>query len=140
MPGNDDVYPNESSAAHFRGLSLAILTLGFRFASPQALCYRLLRRLGCSIQLRVGKMQTTKPIKPNSSADRKLLIDGLTLVALGLSVLFLNSWDTLFVRTAIGLFWGTFFLISNWSGLVQLLHGFRQTNDTRRRSTHRSPT
>jgi len=85
-------------------------------------------------------MKQPKPNRPGLPADRRILIDALTLIALGFSILFLNSWDTLFVRTAIGLFWGTFFLISNWSGLVQLLHRFRHTNDTRRRSSHRSPT
>ncbi len=76
--------------------------------------------------------------QPNSSADRRALVAGLTLVALGLSVLILNSWDTIFVRTAIGLFWGTFFLISNWSGLVSALRGLRQKNDIQRRSSYRS--
>jgi hypothetical protein len=87
-----------------------------------------------------------KPIQANDSlnspspADRRILINGLTLVALGLSVLFLNSWNTLFVRTAIGLFWGTFFLILNWSDLVQIVRGFRQKNDIQRRSSFRSST
>jgi hypothetical protein len=73
-----------------------------------------------------------------STTDRNLLVNGLTLVALGLSVLFLNSWDTLFVRTAIGLFWGTFFLILNWSSLAQTLRGHRQKNDRQRRSSYRT--
>jgi hypothetical protein len=79
---------------------------------------------------------------PNSgaTADRRILINGLTLVALGLSVLFLNSWNTLFVRTAIGLFWGTFFLILNWSDLVQFVRGLRQKSDIQRRSSYRSST
>jgi len=85
-------------------------------------------------------MQTTTRIHPGSPADRRILIDGLTLVALGLSVLFLNSWDNLFVRTAIGLFWGTFFLISNWSALVQAIRGLRQKNDRQRRSSYRAST
>jgi heme O synthase-like polyprenyltransferase len=81
--------------------------------------------------------RTKKNAAPTGlTADQRLLVNGLTLVGLGFSVLFLNSWDTLFVRTAIGLFWGAFFLISNWSGLVQTLGGLRQQNDTqRRRST-----
>jgi hypothetical protein len=79
--------------------------------------------------------QTNRALHPGSPADRRNLIDGLTLVALGLSVLFLNSWDSLFVRTAIGLFWGTFFLISNWSDLVQALQILKQSNGLRRRST-----
>ena len=83
-------------------------------------------------------MQTITPIHPGSSADRRILVNGLTLVALGLSVLILNSWETIFVRTAIGLFWGTFFLISNWSGLVSALRGLRQKNDIQRRSSYRS--
>jgi hypothetical protein len=74
------------------------------------------------------------------SSDRRILINGLTLVFLGLSILFLNSWDTLFVRTAIGLFWGAFFLISNWSSLANTLRGFRQKHDIQRRSSYRSST
>ena len=77
-------------------------------------------------------------IQPGSSADRRSLIDGLTLIALGLSILFLNSWNSLFVRTAIGLFWGTFFLILNWSSLVQAVRGLRQKNDRQRRSSYES--
>ena len=79
-------------------------------------------------------------IQPASTSDRRLLVNGLTLVCLGLSILFLNSWDNLFVRTAIGLFWGMFFLISNWSGLVQTIRALRQKNDIQRRSSYRSST
>jgi hypothetical protein len=85
-------------------------------------------------------MEQTTPIRPGSPADRRILIDGLTLIALGFSILFLNSWDNPFVRTSIGLFWGTFFLISNWSALVQTLHGFRHNHDAQRRSSYRSST
>ena len=84
-------------------------------------------------------VKTNGELQPGS-ADRRLLVNGLTLMSLGLSVLFVNSWDGTFVRTAIGLFWGTFFLISNWSGLVQTLRGLRQKNDIQRRSSYRSPT
>ena len=73
-----------------------------------------------------------------SSADRRSLVDGLTLIALGLSILFLNSWNSLFVRTSIGLFWGTFFLILNWSSLVQAFRRLRQKNDRQRRSSYES--
>ena len=79
-------------------------------------------------------------IQSASTPDRRLLVNGLTLIALGLSILFLNSWDNLFVRTAIGLFWGTFFLISNWSALVQTIRALRQKNDIQRRSSYRSST
>ncbi len=85
-------------------------------------------------------IQTNGSIHPGSPADRRILVNGLTLIALGLSILFLNQWDGLFVRTAIGLFWGTFFLISNWSGLVQTTRALRQKNDRQRRSSYRSST
>jgi len=76
-----------------------------------------------------------KPNRPPLQAHERLLTDGLTLIALGLSVLFLNSWDNLFVRTSVGLFWGTFFLILNWSDLVSILRSFRQSNGFQRRSS-----
>jgi hypothetical protein len=79
--------------------------------------------------------QTNRAQHSGSPADRRILIIGLTLVALGLSILFLNSWDNLFVRTAIGLFWGAFFLISNWSDLVSALQSLKHSNGLRRRST-----
>jgi hypothetical protein len=74
-------------------------------------------------------------VELNSPADRRLLFHGFTLIALGLSVLFLNSWDSLFVRASIGLFWGAFFLISNWSDLAQALQSLNHSNGLRRRST-----
>jgi hypothetical protein len=79
--------------------------------------------------------QLDGPIQAGSYPDRKPLIDGVTLIALGLSVLFLNSWDSLFVRTAIGLFWGAFFLISTWADLVQALRSLNHSNGLRRRRT-----
>jgi hypothetical protein len=85
-------------------------------------------------------IRTNDSKHPGPSADRRILINGLTLVALGLSVLFLNSWDSLFVRTAVGLFWGTFFLILNWSGLIQTIRGLREKNAIQRRSSFRSST
>src|SRR5262245_48545626 len=84
---------------------------------------------------REAEMKTLKSssvIQPGSPADR-FLLDGLTLIALGLSVLFLNSWNTLFVRTTVGLFWGTFFLVLNWSGLVQALRSLKHANGRYRR-------
>jgi len=86
------------------------------------------------------RIQTNGSLHSGSPADRRILINGLTLVALGLSVLLLNSWDNLFVRSSVGLFWGTFFLILNWPGLVQTLRGLRQKNDISRRSSYRSST
>jgi hypothetical protein len=78
-----------------------------------------------------------KESKP--SADRGLLINGLTLIALGLSILFLNSWDTLVVRTTVGLFWGTFLLIINGPSVVKALRTLLNKNDTDRRSYRFSP-
>jgi hypothetical protein len=72
----------------------------------------------------------------NSSPNRKLLTRGLTLIALGLSILFLNSWDTLVVRTSVGLFWGAFFLILNGPDALRTLRQLKQKNDTQRRGSY----
>ena len=77
--------------------------------------------------------------KSKSSADRQLLVSGLTLLALGLSILFLNSWDNLVVRTTVGLFWVTFLLIINGPSVVKALRALAKTNDTDRRSYRFSP-
>ena len=74
-------------------------------------------------------------IQANSSPDRKLLTNGLTLVALGLSILFLNSWDNLVVKTSVGLFWGTFFIILNGPDVLRTFRRFRNNNDTQRRAS-----
>ena len=74
-------------------------------------------------------------IQANSSPDRKLLTNGLTLVALGLSILFLNSWDNLVVKTSVGLFWGTFFIILNGPDALRTFRRFRNNNDTQRRAS-----
>jgi hypothetical protein len=72
--------------------------------------------------------------------DRRDLVNAVTLIALGLSLIFLNSWDTLFVRSSIGLFWGTFFLILNWSGLISAIRLLKQKNDIQRRTSQRTST
>ena len=69
-----------------------------------------------------------------SYTDRAILTNGLTLIALGLSILFLNSWDNLFVRTSVGLFWGTFFLVLNGPDAIKIFRGLAKKNDTRRDS------
>jgi hypothetical protein len=68
------------------------------------------------------------------TSDRRLLINGLTLIALGLSILFLNSWDTLFVRASVGLFWGAFFLILKGPEIVRTFRSLAKHNDNRRTS------
>ena len=75
-----------------------------------------------------------------SPSDRGLLTGGLTLIALGLSILFLNSWDNVFVRTSVGLFWGAFFLILNGPTALRTLRQFKQKNDIERRGTYPSST
>jgi hypothetical protein len=68
------------------------------------------------------------------NADRKLLADSITLIALGLSILFLNSWDNLFVKASVGLFWGVFFLILNGPHVVKTFRNLAKPNDNRRAS------
>jgi len=70
----------------------------------------------------------------NSSADRRLLTNGLTLIALGLSILFLNSWDNLFVKASVGLFWAAFFLILKGPEVVKTFRSLAKHNDNRRAS------
>jgi len=78
-------------------------------------------------------MQTTTPIHPGSPADRRILVNGLTLIALGLSILFLNSWDSLIVRTAIGSFWGIFLLVVNGPHALRVWRKLRRRTETDRR-------
>jgi len=80
----------------------------------------------------------TKRTRPALQPDERLLTDGLTLVALGLSVLFLNSWDNLFVRTSVGLFWGTYFLILNGPDAVRAFRKLKRKDELQRRSSFRS--
>ena len=84
--------------------------------------------------------QSTEVIDSTLGADRRILINALTLIALGLSILFLNSWDNLFVRTTVGLFWGTFFLILNGPELVSVFRRFKSKNELQRRSSFGSST
>lgn len=85
-------------------------------------------------------MQTTTQIHSDCAADRRMLVNGLTLIALGVSILFLNSWDSLFVRASIGLFWGTFFLILNGPEAVRVFQRLTKKNDRQHRSGYRSST
>ncbi|MEK6335869.1 MAG: hypothetical protein AABM67_13135 [Acidobacteriota bacterium] len=85
-------------------------------------------------------VQANQNVNSSSAADRKMLINGLTLISLGLSILFLNSWDSLFVRASIGLFWGTFFLILNGPDAVRVFQRLRKSNARQRRSSYPSST
>ena len=69
-----------------------------------------------------------------SSTDHKILINAITLIALGVSILFLNSWDNLFVRASVGLFWGAFSLILKGPEAVRTFRSLAKHNDNRRAS------
>ena len=68
--------------------------------------------------------------QPASKGSRSVLINAITLIALGLSILFLNSWDNLFVRASVGLFWGSFFLILNGPAVLRRFGNLAKKNDT----------
>ena len=80
---------------------------------------------------------TGKPIsiQQTSVPDRKVLINGLTLIALGISILVLDTWGNLFVRLFVGLFWTSFLLLLNGPSLVRVLRTLK-TNGRRRRINH----
>ncbi len=65
------------------------------------------------------------------SAESKILVNAVTLIALGLSILFLNSWDTLFVRASVGLFWGAFFLILKGPETIRIFRSLAGNDDNR---------
>jgi uncharacterized protein (DUF58 family) len=77
-------------------------------------------------------MQTRSTQRVPSIPDRKVLINGLTLIALGISILVLDTWGNLFVRLFVGLFWTSFLLFLNGPGLVRALRTLK-TNGRRRR-------
>ena len=69
-----------------------------------------------------------------SKAHRKLLTDSITLIALGLSIFLLNSWDNLFVEASVGLFWGVFFVILKGPEAFRAFRNLAKHNDNRRAS------
>jgi O-antigen/teichoic acid export membrane protein len=71
---------------------------------------------------------------PEPKAQRKLLTDAITLISLGLSIFLLNSWDTIFVKASVGLFWGTYFLILKGPQVVGTFRSLTKNNDNRRAS------
>jgi hypothetical protein len=85
-------------------------------------------------------MNSRTLVSLKSSAERGLLTNGLTLMALGLSILFLNSWDNLVVRTSVGLFWGTFFLIVKGPEALRTFRQLKQKNDIQRRGSYPTST
>jgi hypothetical protein len=79
----------------------------------------------------------TRPISsPQSSVrDRKILINGLTLIALGISIFVLDTWGNLFVRLFVGLFWISFLAVLNGPGLLRMWRT-PKTNGRQRRINH----
>jgi len=77
-----------------------------------------------------------QPIRSTRSsvADRRTIINAVTLIALGVSIFLLNSWDNLFVRASIGIFWGTFFLILKGPDAFRTFRHLAKHNDNRRAS------
>jgi hypothetical protein len=73
-------------------------------------------------------------LKPISSADRSVLINAVTLIALGLSVFVLDSSGNLFVRVFVGLFWGAFMLVLNGPGLVRNMRTLKRFDARHRRT------
>ena len=71
-------------------------------------------------------------IPSRSIPDRRVLINGLTLIALGISILVLDTWGNLFVRLFVGLFWTSFLLFLNGPRLVRALRMLK-TNGRRSR-------
>ena len=82
-------------------------------------------------------LMNTRPIsiQQTSVPDRKVLINGLTLIALGISIFALDTWGNLFVRLFVGLFWTSFLLFLNGPGLVRAMRTLK-TNGRRRRINH----
>ena len=82
-------------------------------------------------------------IKPASRAmrraDRAVLINSITLIALGLSISFLNSWDNLFVKASVGVFWGAFSVILNGPDAVRTFRSLTKRNDNGHASYRLSP-
>jgi len=72
-------------------------------------------------------------------ADRTVLINSIILIALGMSILFLNSWDTVFVKASVGLFWGGFLAILNGPDAVRTFRSLKKKNDNGRASYRFSP-
>ena len=74
-----------------------------------------------------------------SPADQRLLTNAITLIALGLSILFLNSWDNLFVKASVGVFWGAFSVILNGPDAVRTFRSLTKRNDNGHASYRLSP-
>jgi len=75
-------------------------------------------------------------LRPISSTDRSVLINAVTLIALGVSIFVLDSWGNLFVRVFVGLFWGAFMLVLNGPSLVRSVRALKRFDARHRRINH----
>ena len=75
-------------------------------------------------------------LKPISSADRYVLVNAMTLIALGVSIFVLDSWGNLFARVVVGLFWGAFMLVLNGPSLVRSVRALKRFDARYRRIKH----
>ena len=76
---------------------------------------------------------------PNSTSGRKILINGVTLIALGLSMFVLDTWGNLFVRSVVGLFWGAFLIVVNGPSLVRVMRTLKRSDARHRPINHSFP-
>ena len=81
-------------------------------------------------------MSMLRILRPTSIIDRKILVNAVTLIALGVSIFVLNSWGNLFVRLFVGLFWICFLLLLNGPGLVRATRTLNRANARQRRANH----
>ena len=83
------------------------------------------------------KITSIKPAgRAMNRADRAVIRNAITLIALGVSILFLNSWDTVFVKASVGLFWGAFFVILDGPDAVRAFRSLKK-KDVNRRASYR---
>jgi hypothetical protein len=78
-------------------------------------------------------MQIHSTERAEAVPDRRVLINGLTLIALGISIFVLDTWGNLFVRVFVGLFWTSFLLFLNGPGVLRALRTLK-TNGRHRRT------
>ena len=81
-------------------------------------------------------MPTETLARLNSTRHHQSLVNAVTLIALGLSMLILDSWSNLFVQVFVGLFWGSFLLILNGPGFVRNMRVLQRANAKQRRISH----
>jgi uncharacterized protein (DUF58 family) len=66
--------------------------------------------------------------------DTRILTSAVTLIALGISIIVLDTWGNLFVRVFVGLFWASFMLVLNGPRLIRATRTLKRTNAGQRRT------